>query len=119
MEVFIDVPWNVPGKKNKYQVRFSKAFWQRISGMTTSFHQSRQKTCWIGPSKTVKNFENNMSTYFALKCPDLCKMPVTIFITTEQRNDVDNLPGAIPDALQKSGKIYNDKQVQIITIQRV
>ena len=119
MEVIVDIPWNVPSKKNSYQVRFSKVFWQRISGSAFLFRQSGQKTYWIGPSKKIKDFERNMATYFALKCPDFGKMPVGISITTGQRNDVDNLPGAILDALQKSGRIHNDKQVQILTVKRI
>ena len=83
------------------------------------FRKSRQKTYWIGPSKTVKDFEKNMSVYFAYACPDFGSRPVSVNITTGQRNDVDNMPGAILDALQASGKIKIDRQVVVVIIRRV
>ena len=119
MKISLDIPWNVPSKKNGYEVRFNRNFWDEISRIAATFRRSRQKTYWIGPSKTVKDFEKNMAVYFACACPDFGSRPVSVNIATGQRNDVDNLPGAILDALQASGKIKNDRQVEVVIIRRV
>ena len=119
MKVSLDIPWNVPSKKNGYEVRFNRNFWNEISRIAVMFRKTKQRTYWIGPSKTVKDFEKNMSIYFAYACPDFGSRPVSVDIVTGQRNDVDNMPGAILDALQASGKIKNDRQVQVVIIRRV
>lgn len=83
-------------------------------------HQHRiRKPYWISPNRRVKQFEENLATWFALYLPDFGDTPLNVIVLVNQKNDVDNIAGSILDALQKSRRIINDRQVESITIQRV
>jgi hypothetical protein len=51
VKVSLDIPWNVPGKKNGYEVRFKRNFWNAISRTAAMFRKTKQKTYWVGPCK--------------------------------------------------------------------
>lgn len=114
-------PWKIPSKKNAYEIHFSPAFWAAISSLASHFKTTLRgrSLYWVAPSKKVVQFERNLSIWFALYLPNYGELPIVVHIKIDQKNDVDNIGGAILDALEKSRKIKNDKQVVAIVIERV
>ncbi len=117
----IEIPWSIPSKKNSYEIHFAPRFLKAIRSVIDRFKQSAQanRLYWISPTAKVKQFEKNLSTWFALYLPDYGQTPISVSISVGQRNDVDNIGGAVLDALEKSRKIKNDRQVESISIHRV
>lgn len=107
-------------QKNCYEIHFAPSLWKAIKPLVENIQRlaKTKRLYWISPTRRVKQFEKDLSTWFALYLPDFKDSPMCIEIQVNQKNDVDNIPGAILDALQKSRRIVNDRQVESITIRR-
>lgn len=117
----VEVPWSIPSIKNSDEIRLAPKLWGAIRPMVEKvkqLHRIRRPYC-ISPNRRLKQFEENLAAWFALYLPDLGDGPINVVALVYQRIDVDKSPGSILDALQKSRRIINDRQVECITIRRV
>lgn len=104
-------------KANNYEIRFNRAFWNRIQHIAKSFNG---RTYWIAPSKEVKRFEANLSTVVLAQVGARYKeafigkqvFAKVMVYYAEREPDTDNLMKSIGDAIQKGIPGFNDKQIK-------
>ena len=60
MNFSVEIPWGVPSKKNRYQIRFNPKFWDLIKPLVTRLReQGAKRLYWVSPDQEVVRFENN------------------------------------------------------------
>jgi len=119
----IEIPWGVPSKKNSYEIRFHPSFWNQVAHIVAKLKGSSgiNKMYWIGPSKKVKQFENNASWAIKAVRPRIDGEMVEVVADVYVRNarcDTDNLLGCIGDALQLGIPGFNDRQIKRWTVEK-
>lgn len=108
----------VPSKKNRYEVRLSKPFLSALmrSGLLKAFPGVKW---WVAPARAVEDFELMLAWEFKRALRDYGGESIELNVVVGgKRQDLDNVLGCILDALQKSGRIANDKQVREIHVCR-
>ena len=107
-------------KANSYEVRINPSLWNRIKPIVEHWRKETKKSpWWIAPSGEVKAFEEEVAWRFrsAEKREFLNGEQLELRITLiNQPHDSDAIK-AIPDAIQKSGRITNDKQIRKLIIE--
>ena len=118
----VRIPIPLPSKANTYQIHFNKAFFQAIIGIVQSFKDKLPvKLYWIGPSLATKRAEEYIAMAFRNfeRREWLNGEPLELKIRLiKQRTDVDAIK-CIPDSIEKSGRITNDRQFRKITVEHI
>lgn len=119
----VTIPIPLPNKSNSYQVHFNQEFFKAIVSIVNSFKDRLPalRLYWIGPSLAAKRAEECIAMIFRNeeRREWLNNEPLELKIKLiKQRGDVDGIK-CVPDAIQKSGRIGNDRQFRKITIEHV
>jgi hypothetical protein len=113
------VPMPLPNKANTYGIRFDPRFWKMIKGLATSFRaRFKSSPYWIGPSEEVKAIEEAIAYWTLRSIFEDTEAPVKVEIWISNRLDADAVKACL-DGIQKSGRIKNDKQVEVLTIYKL
>lgn len=113
------VPMPLPNKANTYEIHFHSALWSRIKGIVQALKASiKTPLYWIAPSQEVRNVEEAISYLAKGSIFEDTEAPVKVEIWISDRLDADAVK-AVLDGIQKSGRIKNDRQVQILTIYKI
>lgn len=118
----ITIPGKLKNKSNNYEVQINRALWSRIKKIVEQFRkETGMSPWWVAPSMAVKAYETEVA-YRALdqeKHEWIRGEQLQLWIRlVNQRHDADATK-AIPDGLQRSGRIANDKQIRRLVIEHV
>lgn len=113
------VPLPMVNKANTYQVRFHPIFWKIIEKIARGFRSVHKKSpYWIGPSDEAVNLENVIAYYAKQSLAEDTASPVRVDIWVPERFDADAVK-VVLDGIEKSGRIKNDRQVQVLTVYKL
>lgn len=99
----------IPSKKNSYIIHFNPRFWKAVSSVIGYF----PKRYWIAPGEMVKEAEQIIAWTAKAKLRAPLEGKIVLLAEVNPRLDVDNALAVILDGLQKSGRIANDRQIEI------
>ena len=118
----VRIPGKMANKANQYQVHIHPSLWKIIQGAVTQWKDTvRMSPWWIAPKKEVEAYESEVAWRFLAeeKREWLNNEPLSLTIRLiNQRTDCDAIK-AIGDAIQKSGRITNDRQFRKITVMHI
>lgn len=131
MRYKVEIPWGVPSKKNRYQIRFNPKFWDLIKPLVDDLRkQGAKRLYWVSPDREVERFESNASwpikagfVNFKHNGGDISifnsdvEVHVIVYVK-DMRKDTDNVLGALGDALQKGISGFNDRQIRKWVIEK-
>lgn len=113
------VPMPLPNKANTYEIHFHSSLWIRIKGIVQALRSTvKSPLYWIAPSQEVRNIEEAISYLAKSSLYEDTDGPVKVEIWISDRLDADAVK-AVLDGIQKSGRIKNDRQVQILTVYKI
>ena len=118
----VRVPIPLCNKANMYQIHFNQAFWQAIASIAMAFKAKVPvRLYWIGPTLAVKRAEECIAlTFRNFERREWLKgEPLELKIKLiKQRIDLDGIK-VVGDAIQKSGRVGNDRQFRKIIIEHI
>jgi len=118
----IRIERKIANKANRHEIHFHPTLWTLIKNTVEAWRaKTRLRAFWVGPDEYTKTFEEELSW--------LAKMqerrtwhkdaPVALEIRLiNQGVDADAIK-AIPDALQKAGVLYDDRQIRSLTVVKI
>lgn len=112
---FFQIKGKIPSKKNSYEVHINQRVYR--AWMQIAPHIKGGSKWWVAPSPEVKQMEQLIAWTAKAKLPDFGDADLAMVVETPLRNDLDNLLGVILDGIEQSGRIKNDKQFKLITIE--
>lgn len=116
------VPIPLPNKANCYTIHFNRAFFQAIFSTIQAFKTKLPvRLYWIGLSLATKQAEECIALAFRNfeRREWLKGEPLALKIRLiKQKIDADGIK-IVGDAIQKSGRITNDRQFQRIIVEHV
>lgn len=113
------VPMPLPNKANTYEIHFAPFFWNAIKDIVAGIRKYYRKPLyWVAPSKEVKEIENAIGFIAKSSLLEDTEAPVRVEIWISNRLDADAVK-AVLDGIQLSGRIKNDRQVEVLTIYKL
>jgi Holliday junction resolvase RusA-like endonuclease len=117
MRVVVPIP--LPNKANTYGIHFSPFFWDAIKDIVAGIRRHSNKPLyWIAPSQEVRDIETAIAYIAKSSLLEDTDKPVRLEIWISDKLDVDAIK-AIPDGIQKSGRIKNDRQIQELIVHKI
>ncbi|MDA2936818.1 hypothetical protein MYX75_00955 [Acidobacteria bacterium AH-259-A15] len=113
MKFSFEIKERIPTKKNQYEIRWNQRAYKVIKQVLQNF---KGPLVWIAPNKRTQNMETLIAWAAKTAISEKLTGPLRIIIYAQSITDIDGPPQIILDAIEKSGRIDNDRQFKELVV---